>query len=225
MTSQTQPLTRNHTRRQGRAAAGVEANSRLTALVGMVLLVLLAVEGFTLLGIHQMITLHIAVGALLIGPVLLKTASTGYRFVRYYTGAAPYVRKGPPQPVLRLIGPLVVASSLAVLGTGVGLAYVQPDNRGSLLFWHQASFLVWVVLMTVHVLGHLVEVLRGTAAELRRPAGDPLARVGGMVGSRSLRMTLVALSLAVGVGALAIVLPAASAWTNNHGGFSRFEGH
>lgn len=210
--------------RAERAEAGVEANSRLTVLTGMVLLVLFAVEGFTLLGIHQMITVHIVVGALLIGPVLLKTVSTGYRFARYYTGASPYVRKGPPHPVLRALGPAVVLTSLAVLGTGVGLAYLTPDNRGTLLFWHQASFFLWFAVMTVHVLGHIVEGLRGTVAEVRRPDGDPLARVGGVLGSRSLRLAVVVLALAVGVGAAAIVLPAASAWTgHDFAGFSRFD--
>ena len=35
-------------------------------------------------------------GVLLIGPVALKLASTGYRFVRYYTSEPRYRRKGPP---------------------------------------------------------------------------------------------------------------------------------
>ena len=39
---------------------------------------------------------HMFIGLVLIGPVALKLASTGYRFVRYYTGAPVYVAKGPP---------------------------------------------------------------------------------------------------------------------------------
>ena len=75
------------------SASGVEGNSRLTAVDGMVLLVLLVVEGFTVLAVRQMITLHVYVGVLLVGPVLLKCASTGFRFVRYYARARPYVEK------------------------------------------------------------------------------------------------------------------------------------
>jgi hypothetical protein len=75
------------------SASGVEGNSRLTAVDGMVLLVLLAVEGFTVLAVRQMITLHVYVGVLLVGPVLLKCASIGFRFVRYYARARPYVEK------------------------------------------------------------------------------------------------------------------------------------
>ncbi len=51
---------------------------------------------------------------LLAGQVLLKIGSTGYRFARYYTGAVPYVRKGPPAPLLRLLGPVVVLTSCGV---------------------------------------------------------------------------------------------------------------
>ena len=105
-------------------APGVEGNTRLTSATGMVLLVLLAVEGVTILSVRQMITLHIVVGVLLLGPVLLKTGSTMYRFTRYYTGAASYRRKGPPHPLLRVLGPLVILSSLALLGTGIALIVV-----------------------------------------------------------------------------------------------------
>src|SRR3954451_9813552 len=65
------------------SVSGVDGNSRLTAATGMVLLVLLAVEGVTILSVRQMITLHIFVGVMLLGPVLLKSGTTMYRFARY----------------------------------------------------------------------------------------------------------------------------------------------
>jgi hypothetical protein len=72
---------------------GATGNERLTAATGAVLLVLFAAEGFTILSIHQLITVHFFLGMLLIGPVLLKAAAVCYRFVRYYTGA----RGRPPR--------------------------------------------------------------------------------------------------------------------------------
>jgi len=81
--------------------SGVGGNSRLTSATGIVLLALLAVEGVTILSVRQMITLHIYVGILLLGPVLLKSGSTMYRFVRYYRGAPAYLKKGPPHPRIR----------------------------------------------------------------------------------------------------------------------------
>src|SRR4051794_35791361 len=83
------------------ADPGVEGNTRLTSVTGVLLIGLLAVEGLTILSIHGLITWHIFVGIVLLGPVLLKTASTVYRFAGYYTGRAAYVRKGPPHVILR----------------------------------------------------------------------------------------------------------------------------
>jgi hypothetical protein len=38
----------------------------------------------TIVGIGQLLNVHLFLGMLLIGPVALKMGSTGYRFVRYY---------------------------------------------------------------------------------------------------------------------------------------------
>ena len=98
---------------------GAEGNERLTAAAGAVLLVLFAAEGVTILSIHQLITVHFFLGMLLIGPVALKVGAVLYRFTRYYAGVPGYRRKGPPAPLLRLLGPFVVITSVGVIGTGV----------------------------------------------------------------------------------------------------------
>jgi len=59
------------------------ANARLTGLAGVTLLVLLAVQGVTIPAIGSMRSLHVFVGFLLIPPVLVKIASTGYRAARH----------------------------------------------------------------------------------------------------------------------------------------------
>jgi hypothetical protein len=178
---------------------------------------LLAVEGFTILSVRQMITLHLYLGLLLVGPVLLKSASTGYRFARYYGRARPYVEKGPPHVILRMLGPVVMASSVAVLGTGIGLIYAGPSHREPLLTLHKGSFIVWVAAMTIHVLGHLTEGARLTWRELRDARVLPAAR------RRRWRTAAVALSLVAGVGLASALLPSASAWTSSR--FDGFGGH
>ena len=100
---------------------GVAGNSRLTAVTAGVLLVLLAVEGFTLLSLQSLLSWHIFVGMLLVPIVGLKMASTGYRFVRYHTGDRDYVRAGPPAPALRLLGPIVILSTAGLFAGGVPL--------------------------------------------------------------------------------------------------------
>ncbi len=124
------------------------------------LLVLLAALGVTIVRIHPLIWEHLFIGLLLLGPVALKLGSTGYRFVRYYTHDPVYLRKGPPPPSLRLLGPLVVLSTVVVFASGVALLLLGPSSRSTLLLVHKASFFVWLAATAVHVLGHLPEVTR-----------------------------------------------------------------
>ncbi len=84
---------------------GIDGNEQLTATTGVLLIVLLAVLGVTIVRIGQLLWLHLFLGLLLLGPVLLKMASTGYRFLRYYLRAAIYRAKGPPMLALRAMGP------------------------------------------------------------------------------------------------------------------------
>ncbi len=188
--------------------AGVEGNTRLTAVNGMVLLVLLAAEGVTILSIRQMITWHVYLGLLLVGPVVLKSASTGWRFVRYYSRSHPYVQKGPPHPILRVLGPIVMISTFAVLGTGIGLIFTGPDHREPLLTLHQASFIVWIGATGIHVLGHIVHAGTTTWRELRDPSATPATR------HRRWRAVAVAVALIAGVGLATTLTPSAHAWTS-----------
>jgi len=199
------------------ADVGVEGNSRLTSMTGMVLLVLLAVEGFTVLSVRQMITLHVYLGGLLLGQIMLKCATTTYRFVRYYRGSEPYVRKGPPHVILRVLGPVVIVSTLALLGTGIGLIATGPDHREPLLTLHQASFVIWFGAMAIHVLGHTVAAGADIVREYRSARSSPVAR------RRSLRLLAVGLSIVAGVGVASALLPSAHSWTS--GQFQRDEHH
>ncbi|MET3803271.1 hypothetical protein ABIB25_000255 [Nakamurella sp. UYEF19] len=196
----------------GDKAAGVQGNSRLTSATGTVLLALLAVEGVTILSVRQMITLHIYVGLLLLGPVVLKSGSTMYRFARYYRGAPAYIEKGPPHPVLRILGPFVILSSLALLGTGTALIFTADARSNWVLTAHQTCFWIWIVLMTVHVAGHLWEALVTSRAELRSTLRGPSAR------SSRRRLSLIALALVLGVGTATVLLPHATTWTTRQPG-------
>ena len=186
--------------------AGPGGNEKLTAMTGALLLVGFAVEGFTILGVRRMLFLHFFVGLLLIGPALLKIGSTVYRFARYYTGSVPYVRKGPPSPVLRLLGPLVILTSVAVIGTGVVLGVAGPSS-GQWLFLHKASFILWFGVMTIHVLNYAPRLPRMLAARSGRRAGGRSELFTG-----SGRWLALALSLAVGIGIAAFTAQLSAKW-------------
>ncbi len=158
-----------HARRGARARAPVlagatDGNERLTVQAGAVLFVLLAVLGVTIVRIGQLTWLHLFLGLLLLGPLALKLASTGYRFARYYTGAPAYRVKGPPATALRVMAPLLVLDTLVVFASGVVLLFAGPSSRDTLMPIHKVSFIVWLVLASLHVLGHLGEIARGLVA-------------------------------------------------------------
>jgi hypothetical protein len=182
---------------------GVAGNGRLTAALGALLLVLLAAEGATIPFIGQLREEHILIGMLLIGPVAAKLASTGYRFARYYLGAPAYVRKGPPKIALRLLAPGVVFTTVALFGTGVALLITGPN--GELSFLHKVSFIAWFALMTLHVLGHVLELPSAAFADWRR-RGTRLTGTG-------LRLAAIAAALAIGVGLALLSFSAAGSWS------------
>ena len=180
---------------------GPEGNEQLTTVTGVILIVLLAVIGFTIPQLSQYLWLHLFVGLLLIGPVLLKMASTGYRFVRYYTHNTAYRRKGPPEIVMRLVAPMVVISTVGVFATGIGLMIVGPTDRNPMLLLHKVTFIVWIVFTSLHILGHLPAVGRtfGLGGHERTQLTGPtpggpgrwLALTGALVGGAVLAIVLI----------------------------------
>jgi hypothetical protein len=191
-------------RRPASTSANPDANERLTALTGAVLLVLFAAEGVTIVRVRDLLTLHFFLGMLLLGPVTLKIASTVFRFVRYYTGSVPYRTKGPPAPLLRVLGPMVIATSLGVLGTGVALAIAGPQ-RGPWLLLHKVTFVLWFGCMTIHVLAYAPRLPR---LLLTRPVG----RAGEALAGRRARWLLLAASLAGGLILAALTMHLSARW-------------
>ena len=202
------------TREPAQRSGGAEGNERLTAITGAVLVILLAVEGYTILRIGRLLTLHVFLGMLLLGPVTLKAGSVLYRFARYYTGSEPYRRKGPPAPLLRVIGPINMVLTACVFGTGIMLAVTGPSNYGGPTGWlqlHRLSFIAWLFFMAIHVLayvwrlpGLLVAEARGVSAPegetgVRVVAGRHSRRAMEVLGGRGARVALLVASLLAGL--------------------------
>ena len=95
----------------------------------MVLTGLLAVEGITILRMRSLVSLHMFIGMVLIPVIALKLGSTGYRFVRYYTGSRAYREKGPPPLALRLLAPVLVVTTISIFVTGVWLMAARGIDR------------------------------------------------------------------------------------------------
>jgi hypothetical protein len=181
-------------RRTWGRSGGSAGNEQLTAVVATVLIVLLAIEGATLLQIRSLLTVHAFVGMLLIPVVALKLGSTGWRMLRYYRRGEEYVRRGPPHVALRvLVAPVTILSTLVLFATGVALL-LRDETHGVVFTLHKASFIVWVGAVGIHVLAHVAKLPR----ILRTRVPGTVARIG-----------LVAGVLAAGALLATVTLPAA----------------
>ncbi len=199
--SQLIPRRATMTSARKRGTGGAHGNAYLTSLVGGLLLVLLAVEGATVPLIHQLLSVHIFVGMLLLGPVALKLASTGHRFVGYYRGRREYVRLGPPAPLMRfLVAPVLVLSTVTLFGTGVALLAVP--HRGLVLGLHKASFIVWFGATSIHVLSYAARAARNVLDDVTRRRSD----------GRLLRIAATLVAVGLGVAIAAATYPLAHPW-------------
>lgn len=184
----------------------VIGNERITALAGAVLLVLFLLEIISAAILHTLMSIHVFAGVLLIGPLVVKLGSTGWRFICYYTGSPVYVRRGPPYLALRLIGPLLIAATLVVIGSGIGLVITGPRNAGLLLPLHGFSVLVWLPLIAVHVFAHILHVPRLVAEDWSNSSSK------NFVSGRGLRLGMNACALLAGAVAAVLLFPCAVPW-------------
>jgi hypothetical protein len=188
----------------GSRLGGTEGNELLTSMTAVALTLLLAAEGVTILRLGGLLTEHMFIGLVLIPPVLVKLASTGYRFARYYTGARPYREKGPPLLPLRLLAPVLVASTLAVFASGVALLLIG-HRSGWVLLVHKASFIVWGVCFVVHLLAHLPRVWRSLRSDWAASRGERAPGSG-------IRGAIVATSMGAGFALALALLSVINGW-------------
>ncbi len=145
---------------------GTAGNRLLTSATGFVLAALLAAEGVTILWMGDLRTEHMFIGLVLIGPVVLKLASTGYRFARYYTRAPRYRVDGPPLLPLRVLAPILVVTTLLVFASGVWLVIIG-HHSDLVLELHKVAFIVWSGCFGVHFLWYLPRAWRTLATNVR----------------------------------------------------------
>jgi hypothetical protein len=200
------------TRRRRRVArrwrlGGTEGNEILTSATAGVLVVLLVLEGFTIVRMGGLLSAHMFIGLVLIPPVLLKLGSTGYRMLSYYAGTRAYRVKGPPLLPLRLMAPVLVASTIAVLASGV-LLLATGHKSNTVLTIHKLSFIIFGVVLAVHFLVYVPRVARS----LRADWGE--ARRHAVPGSGA-RAMLVAAAVGGGIALAVALLPTISAYAGH----------
>ena len=161
---------------------GVRSNLRLTAVVGLAMLVPLVVVSLSGLSFDQFWRVHYFAGFLLVPLLLVKLGSTGWRMARYYLGDPRYREAGPPRPLLRVLAPVLVVSTVVVFVSGIVMWFahsrLQPWST-----LHTDAAVVFAISGSIHVLAYLRRAGTETAAELsrRREAIPPRARRRGAV--------------------------------------------
>jgi hypothetical protein len=194
-----------------RRLGGVDVNELLTSSAAALLTILLIAEGITILDLNGLLGAHMFIGLVLVGPVSLKLASTGYRFVRYYTGAPVYVAKGPPPLLLRTLAPLLVATTVMIFATGIWLLALG-HHSDLVLTLHKVAFIVWSGVFGVHFLGHLPRVGRSLRAAWATSASQRPRTQG-----RRVTALLVAVSLCAGLALALALLSHIGAWQGGRG--------
>jgi hypothetical protein len=190
-------LTRDHVR----SLRSDDRNERLTALTGAILYILLAAIVVTVLDISGLLAAHYLIGFLLIPPVLLKLASTGYRFVRYYAGSVAYRAAGPPPVLLRfLVAPILVASTVVVFATGLELWLFGLRFGSSWTEAHTLSSVAMLLAATAHVLAHS---RRSGEVLVKDVSGGARAAMSG----RSLVVASLLLGVVLAIGSLLYASP------------------
>ena len=189
----------------GEGWSGVVGNERLTALAGAVLLVLILIELISSASLHALLPIHIFAGVLLAGPLIVKLGSTGYRFLRYYTRSPAFVRRGPPRLPLRVLAPLLLVTTLVVIGSGIGLVVTGPAQAGLLLPLHNISALFWLSLIAIHVFTYIWRTPRLVADDWSK---QPTEQAPG----RGLRLGVNLGALLAGAVAAILLFPGAAPW-------------
>ena len=168
---------------------GPAGNGRLTAWLGVLVLYLAAAQLITLLDVEKVLSWHVALGGALVPVALAKTAVTGWRMVNYYRGVPAYRDAGAPPMPLRILGPLVVLSTLALVGTGLSLLAIGPTGINRPLFTvfgfqvapltiHQVVFFAFAAFTGLHLLARLVPAWQRTVGT----KGVAVAGAGGRAG-------------------------------------------
>jgi hypothetical protein len=183
-----------------------DGNERLTAAVGIILVALTVLElGTLVLGLQTFLHWHVFIGLVLLPPIAVKLASTGWRFARYYTRNEAYRVRGAPQLFMRLLAPLLVLFTLLLFGSGVVMGFAHGHTLQLARRVHGPAAFLWTVILGIHVLVYTPRALQAVAGDLR-------ARTRRRVANAWLRAYIVAVAILTGLIVGVATLPVQHDW-------------
>ena len=165
----------------GELDPGVRANLRLTALVGLAMIVPLLVVTLSGLSFDQFWRVHYFAGFLLVPLLVLKLCSTGYRMVAYYLGNRRYRAAGPPAPLLRMLAPVLVISTVVLFLSGI-VMWLEHSRLQPWSTLHTDAAVVFSITASIHLLAYLGRASSESTAELHRRTRSGV-RLRGVLGA------------------------------------------
>ncbi|KJE75730.1 hypothetical protein [Ferrimicrobium acidiphilum] len=187
----------------------VRAVARLLALLGSILFIGLAIEGVTIVFIGQLIAVHVVLGMILLPIMAYKIIVASYRFAMYYLGASDFKHAGPPELVLRVIGPLLILTTVILMASGIILVYAKPNTPTAALWLniHRDDFVAWFALMALHVLAYVRRAVGTSSYDLR------YTRYHSLIGRQG-RLISIVLATVIGVLLAWAIFPAVAHWSS-----------
>ena len=121
-----------------------------------------------MLNIGNLLTLHVFLGMLLLGPGQPEDRVHALAFHQVLHRLGGLRAEGPPAPLQRVTEQFVILTTVAVLGTGVMLVLEGPGN-GSWARLHHLSFFLWAVVVVIHLASYVPKLPRCCRTGLTTP--------------------------------------------------------
>ncbi len=193
---------------RGRLAhLGIEANERLTGTTALVLLVLLAIEGATIVRVQFALDaprVHWSTAGAARHRQDVEHDVALCKVLPRYAGVSPQGSAAGCR--CRVLGPFTVILTAIVFVTGFLLLLGPTSMRNEYFQLHRASFIAWFAVMVIHVLGHVGDMTRSSTKDWTRRTRKLVA------GARARRVVLAA-SLVVGLGFALVIVSYVGPWS------------
>ncbi|SHE60277.1 hypothetical protein SAMN02745225_01095 [Ferrithrix thermotolerans DSM 19514] len=178
----------------------VTNGARFSALFGMALLVVFVAEILTIPFIAGAVGIHIVIGLIAVPLVLAKIAVAAYRFTKFYAGDTEFVAAGPPWLPLRILAPLLVATTVLVIGSGIEMVVAGPTSFSDtfLAAAHTLLSLIWFFLLGLHALAYYLRSYHSARKDISSIIGRFRSRSKARRGA-ALRLSVLMVTVSLGV--------------------------